>query len=436
MQIDDLSRQTAATILLLLLWATPAQADWGFRRGGVEATNRQEVPANLAVAPGIASVFPSERHQLPTQRLFVDGNGDGSLDILMPFRGSLGLFDPAAGGFAWTSPDLGIDAVVGLGDFDGDGDDTEVLAASQDVEGGLFVIDLQSGSLLASITDLAEGTGVEGGETVRYDLDGDGRLEIVFAARTSGLTKLWVAGFEPDFAGYSLLELDFTGAANFTLPRVGRLFPDGGVGIALMQGAYYSLWSLCEPTEAEALCDPQTGELCFCGHGRTATVNPLPMFGAPEHAVDVDGDGDEELVEIMAQSPWGRAVKLFDFDRSFEGDEADGLAARVWVWDHAAHDPIVEANAPATDPVDLDGDGDLDVVVNFANNGTAEVDANGAPLDDGLDAVGGGGRGDLRRAHRRRAAHAARHLRLGDRGPRRRRPARADHLPRPGVGVR
>ena len=384
-------RGGSAVWILIALMAVPALADWGFQRKDVEASNRQELPADMSEAPGISTIYESDQRSLPNERAFVDANRDGSLDILMPFRGSLGLFDPAAGGFSWVSPNLGIDGLVGLGDFDGDGDDSEVLALSRSVGGGLHIIDLESGALLASITGLTELSGVRSSEVALYDFDGDGSAEIVFAANIGSLGSMWVARFHTDYSGHSLLELEYGGYNQTTIPRVGRLFPDDQVGIALHQGFYYSLWTVCDASEPDVLCDPQTGELCFCEHGRTDLINPVLQFEAPEHVVDMDGDGDEEMIEIMGRAPWGRAVQLFDFEFAFEGDEPDIFAARIWGWNHESQDPITQLNAPVTDPVDLDGDGDLDVVVSYGNNGSAEVDAAGAPADDGLDLVGGVG---------------------------------------------
>ena len=359
---------------------------WPMEGGDPGGTRRASGPAAIdgtSLQPGFTLTIDGRPR--PVEEAWLGDFGDvGATWVLFVDRGSVTALDPGAGAVAWSSLDVSLDALVGLEDLDGDGEARELIAASSAVGGGLAIIDARFGGLLGEVGGLPERTGVSADELQLYDLDGDGRVEVIFPAGQFGLGTLHVASF-PDGPGTpTLLEQSFTGYNNLTPVQVGRLMPGGEAGAVVDQGPTWAAFSVCAAHQEGAACDDGAGALCLCPRGAFPGVHPTYAFG---HArvVDVDGDGVDEVLQVASSLGYTRALALLDFGEGLAGGSPDTDALVRWYRSYPGGDPVPRLVLPEGPLPDLDGDGAPELVVGFLGNGGDDVDHDGAPDDDGID---------------------------------------------------
>jgi hypothetical protein len=377
--------------LLPLLAAAPARAGgWEYLRGDADARNR-------AVAPGAISGLPDElpaiawslqrsAPELPDPELR-DVNGDGIPEALFIFRGAVGAYDFTAGDFAWVSKAMELDTLHSVHDLDGDGVQGEVLASSSFASGGFLVVDLGGGGILSALNGLPLRSGIDPLEPQVFDLDGDGSEDLVYPAGVYDLGTLWATSFSGGFALPETAETEFLGYAGLTIPRVGRLMPDGGVGVAVGQGYHQILFSLCSAADDGADCSPSS-QLCFCYEGTFFSIHQQPAWFAPAVVQDLDGDDIDELIEISSLSNGARSVSVLSYAEGYASGSPDTDALRLWTWDYGPTVPasLLALGAPATD---LDGDGVAEIVVGIVHDGSAELGEGQVPADDGVEVPDG-----------------------------------------------
>jgi len=373
---------------LLLLPAGFAVADWGFQHGDEYGTNRASGVGQISNSAGRAPAFAWSIEREPTrleEALLRDYNGDGEPEVLIVASGAITALNPQTGQAWWTSPFQGIDSLIGAGDVDGNPATTELLASSNSAAGALHFIDAPSGGLQGAISGLPDLSGVDAREVVLYDLDDDGVDEIIHPAGLYGLGSLFVSDPSAGLTNPSRLEVPLYDYTNMTPPRVGDLLGTGTPAIAVNQGNKHALFTVCEPTDAGASCDDGPGTLCLCSQGVFWLAHPLYSFG-PSWTMDVDGDGTDEVVEVPNNARYTRAVSVLDFADGMASGTPDVAATRQWYRRYMGTEPAALLEPLQEGPLDLDGDGDLEIVVSFVNNDGNDTDSAGTtPNEDGID---------------------------------------------------
>jgi hypothetical protein len=359
---------------------------WPMHGGDPGGTRRASGPAAIngtSLQPGFMLAVQG-RSRIVDDAWLGDFVGDGAPSILLVDRGSITALDPASGTVLWSSLDASLDALVGLEDLDGDGEARELIAASAGVGGGLAIVDARFGGQLGTVHGLPERSGVSSLELQIYDLDGDGRVEVIFPAGQYGLGTLHVAGFPDGPGAPTLLEQTFTGYNNLTPAQVGRLMPGGEVGVVVDQGPTWAAFSVCPAQEEGAACDDGAGALCLCARGTFLGVHPAYAFGHARVA-DVDGDGVDEVLQVASSPSYTHALALLDFAAGLETGSPDTGALVRWYRSYPEVDPVPRLALPEGPLPDLDGDGAPELLVGFLGNGGHDVDHDGAPDDDGID---------------------------------------------------
>jgi hypothetical protein len=323
---------------------------------------------------------------------FADLDGDGDLDAFLgEFYGNTIFFENTgtaqAPTFAppVTNPfglaDVGGGAVPAFADLDGDGDLDALVGESY----GATIFFENTGSAtspafappatnpfgLAGVGDLASPTVA--------DLDGDGDLD-VFVGGFDGRTHLFAntgSASAPAFVTPIELAPD---ASGFASPAFVDIDGDGDLdafvgGYAGSVRFFANTGTVRRPSFAAPQVDP---------FGLLPADNlASPTFG------DLDGDGDPDFL----------VGGLFGFLFAFSNTGSAAVPAFAFVDDQSPFG-LAQVNGGATpELVDLDGDGDLDVVtgaymgetVFFENTGTATEPAFGPPVTNpfGLGDVGG-----------------------------------------------
>lgn len=373
--------------LALAVASSSALASWPHARHDRDATNAAagagEIRDAIGQWPGISHTVAVSERALGDVALR-DVDGDGVPEAVLTWRGRAAALDLESGTFDWISPGHGLDSLVAFGDFDGDGDDRELLASASRLGGGVFALDLDSGAVLGDVGALPERSGVDASEIALADLDGDGRDELVFAGAVANLARLWVANLAPGYPSISRLEQGFTGYAVTTPPKAGRILAGGATGVVVDQGQKQSVFAICSPDDPGAACGPEPGAQCLCPAGTFVDVHPTYAFGS-NFVLDVDDDGVEEVVTVASHPAYTNAIAVLDFTAA----PGDSQGLRQWYRRYPKGDGDTILATPDTPPIDLDGDGSIDLVVSFVDNVGLDVDGDGQPIDDGIDHPGG-----------------------------------------------
>ena len=270
-----------------------------------------------------------------------------------------------------------------LADLDGDGDLDVVLA----MEFADNIILDNDGSARFSVTVLdgpapvAGAAGADSEDVVVLDVDGDGRLDLLFASEDGGgAEELW-RNTDSGWAlssdrlptsratnGAALGDLNGDGVPEVVLANAGDEMVwtlDGAGGMVDVSSTYFA-----EPTGTVSQ-DPELADLdgdgdldlvvanengdtaLFFNEGGQFVPGPFPTDPGEESrevdAGDLDGDGDLDLV--VANVGWGRGPSQ---DRWFENDGTGDFTPRNL--------PVDSYETLDVDLIDLDHDGDLDIL--------------------------------------------------------------------------
>jgi hypothetical protein len=306
-----------------------------------------------------------------------DADGDGDLDLLVvkEFQRNVLLLNDGAGRMtvapAGTIPGTAYDSEdVAVADFDRDGDLDAVVAAEDD-QNSEFYLNTGTGTFTdASVRLPARGTAQS---VAAADLDGDGDADLVFG--NHGQNFVFING-----GGH------FSNQTHVRLPAVADLTQDVEVGDVDGDG------------DPDLVFGNVDGNRLLLNDGRgffTEAPGRIPLRTAIEETReadlgDVDGDGDLDLyfanvAFVAGADPQDRL--LINDGRGFF---SDATAARIG---------RETAHTPDADFVDVDRDGDLDLVTaSFRDTRAWRVSLNdgtgffkevtGSVLPSGLDGEG------------------------------------------------
>lgn len=276
----------------------------------------------------------------------LDGDGDLDLIVAQEYRPNILLINQGEARFANESgriPRADRDSEdIAIGDFDGDGD-LDVVVVSEDDRVNEYYRNLGTGTF-ENASSLIPVTG-RSNAVIAHDLNGDGYPDLVIG--NNGQNALLLADRESGF-------IDATAAWLPALEDVTQDLEagdvDGDGDLDLIVG------------------NEDQNRLLINNGGRFVdeSASRLPLIEEPEETReadfgDVDGDGDLDILFANVRAfvtGARRQNRLLINDGS--GVFSDETATRL---------PRDDANAFDGDLVDLDGDGDLDIILAQAEQG-------------------------------------------------------------------
>ncbi len=374
------------TLALAIAWGGPAAAgDWPYSQHDIGGTSRTGTSGAISGAelPGQLLSIEVDGLDLGDALLYEVG-GDGIPDVVTALRGRVAAYAGSGAGLLWSTPLIQATDLVGIYDLDGDGVEDELVGASSDIAGGVFVVDHLTGGLLWNYGPLDLRSGVDAREVTAADLNGDGAVELIFAEQLYGNEYLHVADFSAGLANAEVIDTVLPGGyLNFNRSVAGDFFGVGyPSGLLVQQSSSMSLFETCSPADAGAACTPSEG-LCLCDRGLFADVHPSFSWG-PFWAQDVDGDGDEEVIEFQDSSRYGSQILLLDPAEGIASGAALAEDLVVWTYNYGYSQPETFLLVIEEEAQDLDGDGDPDLVVTIFNDVDGEVDFYGVAAEDGI----------------------------------------------------
>ena len=313
-----------------------------------------------------------------------DLDGDGDVDLVIGEQdGTLNFYEntgtrlaPAytlrtGGANPFDGIDVGSDSIPSFADLDGDGD-LDLVIGAQD---GTLKYYENTGSALAPIYTERTGAGnpldgivvIHNPSPTFADLDGDGDLDMIIGEDAGRLVYYENTGtrLAPAYTERTNAENPFNGldVGFYSAPVFADLDRDGDLDLVIgdWEGnlSYYANTTI----RMQAVYTEQTG-----------AANPFDgidvgFFAAP-HLVDLDGDGDLDLVigelhgTLNYYENTGTGLAPIYTERTDAANPFDGIDVALY-------------SAPILD--DLDGDGDLDLIIGrqdgtlsyFENTGTA-----------------------------------------------------------------
>ncbi|KNC48658.1 uncharacterized protein AMSG_00436 [Thecamonas trahens ATCC 50062] len=308
-----------------------------------------------AIAIDTSQAFMSE----PTSAAFADFDSSGSLDCVVVFRSdnALAWYENTAGdGSTWTRHNLPYTPLypfmVRAGDFNNDGR-PDVVVSSEGQLAWLANVQPKSPSPHWTVHIIDSGSLYDLTALAIGDINGDGRHDIAFASDVSGAGGLHLLAWYPglDSGGFgSRKQL----SSEFHAKRLLILDVDGdGLGDVVAQGTSPSSDSSIALFRNDLGAMPATSKYRGLISRKEAVPN-APSEASFVAAGDVDGDLIVDVVFV------GESTDVVAWQRGVGGGELD-TAPRSILSDFNGASMVVL--------VDVDTDGDLDVIAAAATAG-------------------------------------------------------------------
>jgi len=341
------------------LVAAEAQADWPMARHDPQRTAWMAGSSDIDT-PALRWRYYLGGSLAASAYLPWDVDGDTLQEAVYVAGGKVLAKEPN-GILLWETDPLGLYAIDGAYDFDGDGSFEAVLRGSR---GRVMLVALGDGRVL---WEVPAGVMGEVALTRVADFDGDGRADLYLAecrcctlnSGQIGAAYSFAAGFGAAVELWRLVGTVGEGSCGAGGDTVADFNGDGGLD--LIYAGHTSLWGI----------DGATGTLAY----RSAAMGPFRGGSSSGDWADVDGDRRPELFlfedTYQASDASGRRwVAMFDYDGP--------TGALVRRWAREAPDPALDRHVfDGRSLVDADGDGTLEVVTSFysgsADRWTLEV---------------------------------------------------------------
>lgn len=286
-----------------------------------------------------------------------DMDHDGDLDIIASNNGGkVAWFENSDGqGTSWSERVLSStggnsEAALPL-DVDNDGDIDLVATRSNTGDIELFRNDdIHYSTALFQQSDV-DGSFSNVSNVVVFDVDGDGNDDVVAADRTAGVQINWYAGNGDGSFGpaQSLLTLPSATDSNVIALRKGDLDKDGDIDLAFATDSHNAIYTLMNPYDQGPFQPLEKGSTVWTQD--TVATGLGSIFDL--QLADMNGDGMLDLITVDRTA--GTVVWFAN----------DGL------W--APHSTTLTTTGTHLSTGDLDGDGTVDLVVNYFNSSTLQI---------------------------------------------------------------
>ena len=338
-------RRLLYSLLCTMLFVSIAHGQWpGVWYDGHRTRHAPGQGALSGQADGIPGVTLRDQVWTPTVRRasLTDLDADGHPELLVAAYGRIHAYDVDTGRLLWSSAALGANLVIGTGELK-DGGAPEVVVSADTAGARVWILDSTTGALLSTHHHSPRNATIDHWHATMVNIDDDDALELVWRPGTTASGTLYLANFDVESGVFETRSAAYEGDWTSHQILAGDVDGDGRAEVLVNQIGELRVWH------------PDTGHYTVFPDIHPGHVNTEQyLFRLPDQDADWQVvTGNVHDVGIGVDAP------------TVEG----GRVWACWLGSGSQQRPRLESATQRTPPMDIDGDGDPDLIMGLRGGG-------------------------------------------------------------------
>jgi len=272
----------------------------------------------------------------------IDLDTDGRPELLVAAHGRVHAYDVSTGTLNWASGAIGANFIFGVGQLI-EGGSAELVVGADTAGARLWVLDSSTGSLLSTQRHATRNASVDRWRIVMVNVDEDEALELVWRPVTTARGTMYIADYDTETGAFITRDAPYEGDPTSHQIMAADVDGDGHAEILVNQIGDLRVWHP-DIDRYDVFPDIRPG------HAHTEKY----LFRLPPN------DGWRQVVTSSVYK-----IGLGVVDPGPEGGRIWGC----WLGSGSRQRPRLESATQRTPPMDINGDGEPDLVIAFKGGG-------------------------------------------------------------------